>query len=117
MMNPYWISSGGNGLEMNGRSDDWLCMGFTGLDGKPSGSAIFLHRDSRREGAAWYLINQHKQPFYYFSPAYLYLKPIALERGEQLRLQYRVLHLSADISAEMLASEYHAYISKTNHLP
>ncbi len=112
MTDPHWISSGGEGLDMNGRNDDWLYMGFRDLRGDHAGSAIFIHPGSKREGSGWYLINQPEQPFYYLSPAYLYLDPVTLKEGEELQLRYRVWHHSGTMDMELLINEYSEYIDK-----
>ena len=102
----------GNSVDVNGTAGDWLYMGFKGLHGTRIGSVIFISETSRREGEAWYLIDQPQQPFYYFSPAYLYLKPLTLHQEEELHLNYRILHIAGDITQEMLESEFKQYISK-----
>ena len=105
----------GENMDVNGTSDDWLYMGFKGLFGTRIGSAIFISDTSRREGEAWYLIDQPQQPFYYFSPACLYLKPLTLPQGTKLHLNYRVLHIAGDVTQEMLESEYQQYINANDH--
>lgn len=114
LMEPHWISATGNNLAMNGRDDDWLYMGFTDLHGCAAGSAIFIHPDTRREGSAWYLIENPEQPFYYFSPAYLYLEPLTLERGDFLHLRYRVMHIPGKADPGMLRRAYEEYILQIN---
>ena len=101
--------------QVNGTSGDWLHMGFMDLHGAPVGSAIFISETTRREGAAWYLIDQPQQPFYYFSPAFLYLKPLTLHPEEELHLHYRILHIAGDVTPEKLASEYQRYNSESIH--
>ena len=111
-MEANWTTMQGNNEDVNGTAGDWLYMDFKGLYGTRIGSAIFISDTSRREGEAWYLIDQPQQPFYYFSPAYLYLKPLTLHQEEELHLYYRVLHVTGDMTQEMLESEYQQYISK-----
>lgn len=111
-MESKWISMQGDNMEVNGTNGDWLYMGFTGLHGTRVGSAIFISDITKREGEAWYLIDQDMQPFYYLSPAYLYLKPLTLHQDEKLQLRYRVVHLSGEVNREILETEYEQYISK-----
>ncbi len=111
-MEADWITMQGENVDVNGTSGDWLYMGFKGLHGTRIGSATFISHTSGREGEAWYLIDQPQQAFYYYSPAYLYLKPHTLHQGEQLQLNYRILHLTGDVKKEMLESEYLQYINK-----
>jgi len=114
-MEATWTATQGKNVDVNGTAGDWLYMGFKGLLGTRIGSAIFISDASRREGEAWYLINQPQQPFYYFSPAYLYLKPLTLQQEDELHLSYRVLHMAGDMTQEMLESEYQQYINKKTY--
>ena len=111
-MDASWTTIQGENADVNGTSGDWLYMGFKGLHGTRIGSATFISPSSKREGEAWYLIDQPQQPFYYYSPAYLYLKPLTLHREEELHLNYRILHIAGDVTSEMLESEYQQYIDK-----
>ena len=111
-MEPVWTTVKGFMMDVNGTADNWLYMGFKGFDGNRIGSAIFISDNTRREGEAWYLINNPEQPFFYFSPACLYLKPLTLNQGEKFHLNYKVLHLSGDVTQEMLKSEYLQYIHR-----
>ena len=114
-MEPDHKSGDGENLDVNGTASDWLYMGFQGFDGNRVGTAMFISNRSRREGEAWYLIDQSQQPFYYFSPAYLYLKPLTLHQEAELHLNYRILHITGDVTKEMLESEYQQYINKKNN--
>lgn len=111
-MESRWITNQGDNGNVNGTDGDWLYMGFRGLHGTRIGSAIFISNITRWAGEAWYLIDQARQPFYYFSPAYLYLKPLTLHHEEELQLNYRILHLAGEVSREILESEYEQYKSK-----
>lgn len=111
-MESSWISMQGDNIRVNGTNADWLYMGFSGLHGTRVGSAVFISEITRREGEAWYLIDQAQQPFYYFSPAYLYLKPLTLHKGNELQLNYRILHLAGEASREMLKSENEQYLKQ-----
>lgn len=105
-----WIAPGG-AQSVNGSDGEWLFMGFTGLHGEEIGSAIFISDQSRRKGEGWYLINDPAQPFYYFSPAFLYLSPLTLMKGDELELKYQVRHLSGLPTTESLEKQYQEYIS------
>ncbi|MFC2112177.1 DUF6807 family protein [Bacteroidota bacterium] len=105
-----WISMNDKDTIALGSTGDWLYMGFQGLDGSRIGSAMFISNATKRDGAAWYLTNDTETPFYYFSPAYLYYKPLILNKGETLRLNYRLLHMAGDVSKEMLVSAYEDYL-------
>ena len=53
-------------VEVNGKADNWLYMGFKGFDGNRIGSAIFISDKTRREGEAWYLINHSGTTIFLF---------------------------------------------------
>jgi len=108
-MNPHFISSWSETEDVSGKTGDWLYMGFTGLDGKQAGSQIMVSPDSQREGAAWYTISTEDLPFYYFSPAHLYYKPLLLKKGEELVLKYRIDHISGLTSQEKLEHTFKKY--------
>jgi len=114
-MESGWTTVKGDNMDVNGTTGDWLYMGFKGFDGSRIGSAMFISNQSGRDGEAWYLIDEPELPFFYFSPAYLYLKPLTLHRGKEIHLNYRILHLEGDVTQEMLESEYQQYINGTNH--
>ena len=114
-MEASWISSNADTGNVNGTTGDWLYMGFTGLDGNRTGTAMFVPESSKRDGWAWYLINERDLPFYYFSPACLYLKPLMLNKGETLKLNYRILHLYGSTTFENLSAYYHDYVTELNH--
>jgi hypothetical protein len=43
------------------------------------------------------------------SPAYLYLGPVTLKKGETFDLAYRILHLRGEIEREQLQKRYDEY--------
>ena len=114
LMDASWISSGNDTAGVNGSTGDWLYMGFRGLDGNRTGSAMFVPEQTRRDGWAWYLINDHEIPFYYYSPAYLYLKPLMLSKEEKIILDYRILHLAGEMTGEDLSESYYNYVENLN---
>ena len=48
-------------------------------------------------------------PFYYFSPAHLYYKPLELKKGEQIELKYRIDHISGVTNQEELEHTFKKY--------
>lgn len=108
-MDHQFISSWGETEDVSGKPGDWLYMGFTGQNGNRLGSQIMVSPDSQREGAAWYTISTEDLPFYYFSPAYLYYKPLVLKKGEELELKYRIDHISGVTSQEKLEHRFKTY--------
>jgi len=83
-----------------GIKGDWMYMGFTGIDGNRTGSAMLLAEESKRDGQVWYIIDNPDIPFYYFSPAHLYYKPLKLNKGQNINLKYRVLHLEGEVTRQ-----------------
>ena len=116
-MNPEFVSSFGENKDVNGKAGDWLYMGFQGLDGKRIGSAIMISNDTRRRGETWYSVIDPAQPFYYFSPAYLYLAPKLLRQGEKIKLKYRILHFEGKASYDNLSNEFNKYIDHEKNQP
>ena len=117
LMDASWISSNQDTTNVNGTIGDWLYMGFQGLDGNRIGSAMFVPENTRRDGWAWYLIDNPELPFYYFSPAYLYLKPLQLNKGSAINLNYRILHVAGEMTDQQLSNVYQDYTNQqTNKL-
>jgi hypothetical protein len=108
-MNSEFISSWGERDSVNGKTGDWLYMGFTGLDGNKVGSQIIIAPNSHVKGEAWYSVNTNDLPFYYFSPAILYYKPMLLLKGETLVLNYRISHFQGKVSQTELEKEFQDY--------
>ncbi len=108
-MNPQFFSSWSETEDVSGKPGDWLYMGFTGPDGKQAGSQIMVSPGSQRDGAAWYTISTEDLPFYYFSPAHLYYKPMELKKGEQIELKYRIDHISGVTDQEKLEQRFEKY--------
>ncbi len=110
-MNSRFVSSFGDNINVNGKTGDYLYMGFKGIDGKQVGSVIMIPEVSKRDGEAWYTVNSQEIPFYYLSPAYLYFKPKTLTKGEHLILKYRIKHIEGDVSTDTLNTEYEKYLN------
>ncbi len=109
-MDSQFLSSWGEVDEINGHAGEWLYMGFTGLDGNQVGSQIMISPGSQRERGAWYTVNTNDLPFYYFSPAYIYHKPLLLLKGEKLSLDYRINHIPGKVDQILLDKEFHNYL-------
>jgi type 1 glutamine amidotransferase len=105
----HFISSWNDNENINGRKGDWLYMGFTGLNGQKVGSQIMIRPDSHTEGTAWYSFNTIDLPFYYFSPSALYYQPLRLLKDQELRLNYRILHLAGEMDTLKLRTEFQRY--------
>ncbi|MBW6533822.1 MAG: PmoA family protein [Mariniphaga sp.] len=109
-----FISAWGDHENINGKTGDWLYMGFKGLDGKPVGTQIMVYPEPQTEGAAWYSVNTGDLPFYYFSPAVLYKKSMMLLRGEKLHLNYRIVHHNAEVTESILKNHFMKFSEKKN---
>lgn len=109
LMDASFISSWGDNENLNGQNGDWLYMGFTGIDGNRIGTQMMISPQSKREGAGWYAINTPAEPFYYFSPAYIYVKPLSLKKGESFNIQYRILHIAGEVNKTLLESKFEEY--------
>jgi hypothetical protein len=108
-MEPKFISSWGEDENVNGKSGDWLYMGFKGIEENEVGSQIMIAPGTQREGSSWYSVNTEDHPFYYFSPAIIYKKPLLLLKGEKLQLKYRVKHYSGKKQFSELQNEFIQY--------
>lgn len=91
---------------------NWLYMGFDNLSGKKAGMAVLQHPQFTPGSTSWYVINEPKIPFYYYSPAILFDNKIVLKMGETLRLKYRVWMLPGAVTSDKLQEKYKQYLSK-----
>jgi hypothetical protein len=85
-------------------------MGFNTLTGEKAGICILPDPSHTTKTTSWYLINDTKTPFYYFSPAVLYDGKIKLIKGEKLHLIYRIWILPGETGKESLNSRYDQYL-------
>lgn len=108
----HFVTPWNDNDSINGRQGNWLYMGFNGTDGKQVGTQIMVPSHSQREGSAWYSFNDDSLPFYYYSPAYLYYKPLILKKGNHIKMNYRVLHLPGKIKAAEMEKNYQQYINQ-----
>jgi type 1 glutamine amidotransferase len=91
---------------------NWLYMGFNNLTGRKTGMAILQNPQLTPKSSSWYLINDQKIPFYYYSPAVLFDSKIVLKKGEALRLEYRIWLLPGEITKEKLKEKFDSYLNK-----
>ncbi len=94
------------------RKSNLMYMAFKGLTGDTAGTAILQHPDFATGSMAWYVINEPKIPFYYFSPAVLFEQRIILKKGETLELKYRIWMLPGVVSKDKLQEKYVQYLNK-----
>lgn len=69
---------------------DWQYYGFTSLSGQKVGIKIEQDPQFRSETSTWYIINDPLIPFYYFSPAVIFDRPVVLKKGASWKLKYRI---------------------------
>jgi len=90
----------------------WLYMGFDNLTGGKAGMAVFQHPKFTTNPANWYVINDPKIPFYYYSPAILFDNKIVLKMGETLTLKYRIWMLPGAVTKDKLQEKFEQYLIK-----
>jgi hypothetical protein len=79
-------SEGRLDLAIHGTKSAWVDASGS-LGGKTYGLCVFDHPSNARYPSAWYI--NKEMPF--FSPAFLFDKPYALEKGRELSVKYRIL--------------------------
>ncbi|MEF8846243.1 MAG: DUF6807 family protein [Bacteroidales bacterium] len=95
--------------DIDDKTGNWFYMGGKGLHGNRFGTVIMISEDTKGKGEAWYSVNTPGIPFYYINPAYVYLKPQILTKGESIKLKYRILHIEGDVNNQQLNEEYKDY--------
>ncbi len=76
---------------------DWQYYGFTSLTGKKVGIKIEQDTQYRSSTSSWYIINDPLIPFYYFSPAVIFDRPVVLKKGTNWRLKYRIQMIEGEV--------------------
>jgi len=90
----------------------WMYMGFNGLTGEKAGMAVLQQPKFTTNTASWYVINDPKIPFYYYSPAILFDGKLILKRGETLTLKYRIWMLPGAVTKDKLQQKFEQYLNK-----
>jgi len=90
----------------------WMYMGFNNLTGEKAGMAVLQHPKFTTNAASWYVINDPKIPFYYYSPAILFDGKLMLNRGETLALKYRIWMLPGAVTKDKLQQKFEQYLNK-----
>ena len=95
----------------NYKKNNWLYMGFNTLNGERAGICILQNLKYTTPTTSWYVINDQKIPFYYFSPAVIFDGKIILQKGEALHLKYRVWIIQGETGKEDIKSKYDQYLN------
>lgn len=100
----------------NCRKCKWFYMGFNSITGEKAGISILQHPQYTTSSSSWYVIEDQKIPFYYYSPAVLFDGKIILNKSEELLLKYRVWILPGSIGREGIQAKYDEYLNNTYQL-
>lgn len=76
---------------------NWQYYGFQSLSGHQVGVVIEQDPQYTPVSCSWYVINDPKIPFYYYSPAVLFDHKVILKKGENLRLKYTVRMIAGEL--------------------
>lgn len=91
---------------------NWLYMGFNSLTGLKAGISVFQQPQFTTGSTEWYVINDQKTPFYYYSPAILFDHKIILKKEETLNLKYRIWMLPGEADKKVLQGKFDEYRNK-----
>lgn len=75
----------------------WQYYGFQSLTSRQVGIVIEQDLQYTPASCSWYVINDPKIPFYYYSPAVLFDHKIILKKGENLRLKYTIRMIAGEL--------------------
>jgi len=89
------FKSAGDSLQC--KKCDWQYYGFQSLTGKTVGIKITQDPQYRSETNTWYIINDPIYPFYYFSPAVIFDRPVVLKKGDTWRLRYKIVMIEGEL--------------------
>jgi len=89
-------------VDSHGQGARW--MDFSSPSG---GIAIYDHPDNLNHPSPWYVHDQ--KPMSFFSPSVLFNKPLVLDAGKSLKLNYRVLVHSKPMSTEEIETDCRAF--------
>lgn len=116
LSNQLWevkaISDGGETDGLHGKPSRWMTYQAKNLKGQLLTISIFDHPENRNYPNKWYISNNPKTPFYYFSPAVIWDSKLVLKKGDQLHLKYRLLVYPGEMNQTILNSHWEQFINK-----
>jgi type 1 glutamine amidotransferase len=110
LWNVQLLNSEKDTTALHGKKARWLDIRAKSITGKDL--QIIMMDDLRNQNspAPWWISNDTKTPFYYFSPAPLFYDPMVLEAGQKLKLHYRLIVQSLTLKEEQIEEQYKLFI-------
>ncbi|SEL49149.1 DUF6807 domain-containing protein [Parapedobacter koreensis] len=108
---PTFVASSGwsTQADLTGYGEKERWMGITALNnGKPVALVIFDHPDNERHPSPWYIWHAAGHNLF-FTPSLLFDGPLALKKGEKLRLKYRVWVTDGEVDADAIEAQYRVF--------
>ena len=106
------VNDSGEMEQLHGKSSRWMSYEAKNLKGQPVSITIFDHPENLNYPNKWFISNDPKTPFYYFSPASLFDSKLILKKGEKLHLKYRLLVNSGEVNQTNLNSNWNQFKTK-----
>ncbi len=98
--------------QLHGKVSRWMTYEAKNLKGQTVALTIFDHPSNINYPNKWFISNDPRTPFYYFSPAVIFDSRLVLKKGEKLQLKYRLLVGSGEIDQTKLNSNWNQFKTK-----
>lgn len=112
LFEPSFINSDGSSEVNHGKPFSWKYYGLRNLKGDKIGTAIFTGTKNLNYPEPWFMTNSEDHPFYYFSPAPIFNQPHIMEKGDWLKLNYRMQFYAGEVDQEKLNYDYEQYLEE-----
>jgi len=104
------LNSEKESLSLRGKKANWLEIKAKTLSGEDVQIVMMDHPKNLNAPEPWWISNDTKIPFYYFSPAPLFYGDHVMAPRQQLRLHYRLLVQSVELTEGQIEKLYDAFI-------
>ncbi len=107
---PTFINPDGSTDKNHGKSMKWKYYGLKDLLGENLGISIFDHPENLNYPTPWFIVEDEKEPFYYFSPAPIFYGPHVMKKNDKLKLRYRLKLYKGEVSKETLTMDFKGFL-------
>lgn len=108
---PQFINADGTSDMKHGEKMDWKYYGLKNIVGDKIGIAVFPGMENPNHPEPWYMTDYEDHPFYYFSPSPLFYGAYRMDKGEELKLNYRMQFYAGTVDYDQLIREYQKFLN------
>ncbi|MCX6262428.1 MAG: PmoA family protein [Bacteroidia bacterium] len=110
LWNVQLLNSNNDSLSLHGKKANWLDIKARTLQGENIQIVMMGNPKNLNSPEPWWISNDTKIPFYYFSPAPLFYGSLVMAPSQQLRLHYRLFVQSMELTEDQIEKQYKLFI-------